>query len=130
MSQIVQNVRHHIDNSPAGGTASLRHSLPVPTHGYMVGGAGPVLVFQSEEALREHWEIVEDYVLGVFHHGHQFVGWWTDPETGKVHLDCSTWHPDMYQADQQATRRGEIAFFDIEGETDVKTGSTGVGEAA
>lgn len=129
MEQIAQLARHHIDNSPAGGTLSLLgHS--VPTYGYLVGGAGPVLVFQSEDALREHWGMVESFVSAVHAHGHQFVGWWTDPETGKVYLDVSTWHPDMYQADEQAMRRGEIAFFDIEGASDVETGSTGIGEAA
>ena len=129
MSKIVQLVRHHIDNAPEGGTLPLS-GQGMPTHGYMVGGAGPVLVFQSEEMLRGHWGMVESFVSAAVAHGHQFIGWWTDPETQKVYLDCSTWHPDMHQADRHSMRRGEIAFYDIEGSTDIKTGSTGVGEAA
>ena len=122
MEQIAQLVRHHIDNAPEGGTLSLLgHS--VPTHGYLVGGAGPALVFRNEADLRDHWEIVEDYVTGVVHHGHQYVGWWTDPETGKVYLDCSTWHAEAASADAHAVKRGEIAFYGIERGADVKTGS-------
>lgn len=125
---IIRLVLHRIDNAPAGGTLSLAGSGH-PTHGYMVGGAGPTLVFQSEDMLREHWGSVESYASAMIAHGHQFLGWWTDPETSRVHLDVATWHPDMFQADQQAMRRGEIAFYDIERGADVKTGSTGVGEA-
>ncbi|QMP84457.1 putative DNA endonuclease VII [Streptomyces phage Dagobah] len=121
-------VRHCIDNAPAGGTVALDGVLSLPTHGYFVGGAGPLLVFQSEDMLRESWGIVESFVSSMTVHGHRYIGWWTDPETEKVYLDCTTWHPDMYQADRHAMRRGEIAFYDVEGRTDIKTGSTGVGE--
>lgn len=130
MTDIIARVRRSIDNQPAGGTLALEEGLGLPRYGYFVGGAGPLLVFQSEDMLREHWESVGSYVAAVIAGGHQYVGWWTDPETGKVYVDCSTWHPDVFQADQQAMRRGEIAFYDVEGACDVKTGSTGVGEAA
>jgi hypothetical protein len=125
---IVERVRHCIDNSPAGGTLAIDGGLGLPTHGYFVGGAGPLLVFQSENMLRQCWGSVESYVSAAVAHGQQYVGWWTDPETGKVYLDCSTWHGDMFTADQQAMRRGEIAFYDVECACDIKTGSTGVGE--
>lgn len=127
MTDIIARVRHSIDNAPAGGTLALAGELGLPTRGYMVGGAGPALVFQSEDMLREHWGSVESYVRAAVAEGQQYVGWWTDPETEKVYLDCSTWHPDMYQADQQAMRRGEIAFYDVEGACDIKTESTGIG---
>jgi len=130
MDQIAQLVRHRIDNAPAGGTVSLRRSLPVPTYGYLVGGAGPVLVFQSEEALREHWGMVESFVSAVYAHGHQYIGWWTDPETEKVYLDVSTWHAELYDADRLSQRRGEIAFFDIENNDSLKTGAYGFGRIA
>ena len=120
--------KHRIDNHPAGGTLTLSGELGTPNHGYFVGGAGPLLAFQSEEMLRENWKAVESYVSAMISSGHQHLGWWTDPETEKVYLDCSTWHPDMFQADQHAMRRGEIAFYDVEGDRDIKTGSTGVGE--
>jgi hypothetical protein len=129
VNKIAEIVAHHIDNSPAGGTLPLS-DYPLPNHGYFVGGAGPVLVFPSERVMRDNWPTVKAYAYGVRLSDHQFIGWWTDPETGKVYLDCSTWHGDMFTADQQAMRRGEIAFYDVEHACDIKTGSTGIGEAA
>lgn len=129
MEQIAQLVRHHIDNAPGGGTLSLLgHS--VPAYGYLVGGAGPVLVFRNEADLREHWGMVESFVSAVHAHGHQFIGWWTDPETEKVYLDCSTWHAELYDADRLSQRRGEIAFYDIENNDSLKTGAYGFGRTA
>lgn len=119
---VVDRVARHIDSSPAGGTLPLG-AYPVPTHGYFVGGAGPTLTFQSEQVMREHWGMVESFVRSVYGLGHQYLGWWTDPATGKVYLDCSTWHAEAASADAHAVKRGEIAFYDIENGADVKTGS-------
>lgn len=122
MSRITDRVAHHMDNSPQGGTLPLG-DYPVPTHGYLVGGAGPALVFPSEQGMREHWDMVRAFVDIAHAAGHQYVGWWTDPKTGKVYIDCSTWHWLAASADAQAVKRGEIAFYDIERGADVTTGS-------
>lgn len=124
MSTIIDIVRHAIDNEPGGGTRALSGG-PLPSWGYFVGGAGPLLVFQSEDRMREHWGMVESFVSAVYVHGYEHIGWWTDPETGKFYLDVSTWHESAITADQRADERGEIAFYGVEEQDSLKTGSTG-----
>lgn len=123
-SNIIDVVRHAIDNEPAGGTRALV-GPEVQTHGYFVGGAGPVLVFQSEGKMREHQGMVESFISSVHALGYGYIGWWTDPETGKFYLDVSTWHESVITADRLASERGEIAFFGVEERDALLTGSTG-----
>jgi len=106
--------------NPAGGTESLVTGQ-MPTAGYLVGGAAPSLVFQDAAQVRHYPDLVDAYLANIAYGGATLVGWWTDPETGKIHLDVVTWHASEITAGEQATLRGEIAYRDVAGQCDVRT---------
>lgn len=68
-----------------GGTMSVNDS-PLPTVGFYVGGSRP---------------------------GAQFIGWWKDQETSKIHLDWVDCYADETLAREVGAIRGEIAIYDI-----------------
>lgn len=119
------NIVSRIMNEPAGGTVSLHPSIGVPSYGYLVGGAAPALTLRSSADVPVYRRMIEAYVRAVDEQGYVFVGWWTDPETGRVHLDVATWHSDVCTADRYSHRRGEIAFYDLGGKRSLKTGDSG-----
>ncbi len=121
---MVQGIIAKILTDLDGGTMSLRESMSVPSYGYMVGGAGPVLVLRDSLGVDESRFLVESYLSHVRIQGHGFVGWWTDRETGKFYLDCSTWHESVTDADRASTERKEIAFYDLGNDREMRTGST------
>lgn len=97
------------------GTLDILAGLPLPEHGYFVGGVGTPLVFESVEAanLGLIHQFIENTEAG-------FVGWWTDQETGKLYVDGSSWHSFGPAAMHAAAIRGEIAFWDIAGQQEVR----------
>jgi len=109
------NIAQQILDNPEGGTAHTEGD-PLPTGGFFVGGAGTVLIFRNQdemdESLIKAW--LADPATG-------YVGWWTDQDTGKVYLDWSSWYRSHSQACFWAARRGEIAFWDIARDQEVRT---------
>lgn len=91
----------------------------LPAHGYFVGGQGEPLVFESAEeanlpgSLNRIARFVEDTEA-------RFIGWWTDKETGKVWVDGTTWHIHRTTAFHAALQRGEIAFWDIKRDRELR----------
>jgi len=94
----------------------------LPVTGYFVGGVTAPLVFDSfreantPSALGDIVEFLKSTETA-------FVGWWTDSETGKVYVDDTTWHSSLESATGAAQERGEIAFWDILCETEIRTPS-------
>lgn len=92
----------------------------LPAHGYFVGGNGSPLVFESREAantpgaLRSMVEFVKNTPA-------RFVGWWADSGTGKVYIDGSDWFASLDEARRIALERGEIAFWDMAGNREIRT---------
>lgn len=87
------------------GTISLT-GAELPTRGYYVGGVVPSLVdplnvFQ-----------VADFIESA---DAEYVGIWTDTDTGTVYVDLSDWTPSESNALAMGRERGEIAIWDIEG---------------
>lgn len=101
--------------SPEGGTLHL-HGHPLPSGGFMVGGAGTALVFRSPDEIDR--ELLNRFLAsGQSPH----VGWWTDAATGKVWVDWSSHFDQSWFADGIARDRGEIAFWDIANAREVRT---------
>lgn len=100
--------------TPEGGTYDT-FAETAPTTGYWVGGAGSVLTFPSVDRMSP--SMIEAFV----HHGTvRYVGWWTDAETGKVWLDAVEWIPTLSGAASIARNRGEIAFWDIANDREIR----------
>lgn len=97
-----------ITESPSGGTVSLVDS-PLPVTGFFVGGIVPSLVLDHPDRTK-----IEDFVEYLRDEvGAEYVGWWTDEDTGKIYVDGTTWHWSEFLAGRTGRERHEIAIFDI-----------------
>jgi hypothetical protein len=101
-----------------GGTVAT-NGFDLPETGFFVGGLVPPLVFESAEdanrpeALGAIQRFIADNVP-------TYVGWWTDSETGKVYVDATSWHWSKALATHAATSRGELAFYDMLEQRDIR----------
>lgn len=104
---IVEAVSATLPDTPQGGTVRLS-PLPLPTCGYFVGGGGRELVYDSFVTL--DGPEVAAYVAAC---PTDYVGWWMDSETGKIHIDWVDWTGSRSGAHWLGRQRGEIAIYDI-----------------
>lgn len=108
------------------GTLSVDGGEPAAA-GYYVGGAAAPLVFESlTDANRP--SALGDIIEFLKSAETPFVGWWTDSETGKVYVDATTWHGSLGLATQAALERGEIAFWDIAHEVEIRLSESQISE--
>lgn len=110
-----QIVQHVIDNRE-GGTVSA-YGAGAPSFGYWVGGAGPCLVIPGP-GLLDSAGLIRDFLNRC---SAAYFGWWTDSDDGKFYLDCVTWVADVDKASRLASERGEIAFWDIASDAEIRT---------
>lgn len=104
---IVTTVGHTIPDAPQGGTVRLSDE-PLPSSGYWVGGGGQELIYDSLVTLRG--SEVRAFVAAC---PTDYVGWWVDSETGRIHLDWVDWTGSRTGAHWLGRQRGEIAIWDI-----------------
>ena len=110
---VVGKIVEAIESTEPGGTFSLATEVPdEPADGYFVGGQDLTsLVFRRKDARKA--QVVRQINDFVSRLNTSFVGWWTDPETGKVWLDGVEWYLSHDVAASVARRHGELAFWDI-----------------
>ena len=115
------NIAASIMANLEGGTASLDGS-PLPTDGYFVGGIVSALVFPSPIRFTPDaiWnlQVFTNYLRTTV--GARFVGWWTDEETGQLWIDGTTWTSNYNHAEQLCEERGEIAFYDVARQQEIR----------
>ena len=104
------NIFDQIKAGPEGGTVH-RTGHALPDHGFFVGGHGESIVFSAGvdftpdlKSRIETWARVSQS---------PFFGWWTDEETGKLHLDGTDWFTTEEEARRAAEERHELAFWDV-----------------
>lgn len=101
--------------SPEGGTVRVSGTgNPLPDTGYFVGNGAQGLVCPTEMVSRA-------IILGAVVHLHttaRFIGWWTDGD--RFYIEPSDWTRNYNHAVQMATERGELAFFDIARQADIR----------
>lgn len=105
-----------------GGTSSLTGG-ELPVTGYFVGGVVSPLIIEPEDSLPEaRWNVDAFivYLRGLRQVSCEFVGWWTDEETGKLWIDGTTWHETEFQAGRAGRGRREIAIYDIERQRELR----------
>jgi hypothetical protein len=108
--------------SVQGGTARLDGG-DIPTTGYFVGGLVSPLILTvgdthySDEDVEALNQFV-DYLVNTIHA--QYLGWWTDEETGNLWVDASTWHAGLDDAENIGRGRREIAIYDVERQREVR----------
>lgn len=111
------DIFNHIADGEDGTLDTSGADLPVG--GYFVGGVGNPLVFNGFEeanasgALRRLASFLEAQSA-------PYVGWWTDSDTGKVYVDGTDWYEGEFEAGKAARTRGEIAFWDIARERELR----------
>lgn len=102
--------------SPEGGTVRLSGTgNPLPDTGYFVGNGAQGLVCPTGMVSRP---VVLGALIYLSIQLPRFVGWWTDGD--RFYLEPSTWTPNYNHALQMATERGELAFFDIARQADIR----------
>lgn len=111
-----------LDN-PEGGTVKLSGlDASLPGHGYFVGGVVSALIIDNpSEPTTEDIEAVDTFVsyLQGSDVRAEYLGWWTDEETGKLYVDGSTHFYSEHYARREGRNRGEIAIFDIVRKTSI-----------
>jgi hypothetical protein len=99
--------------NPSGGTIRLTGG-ELPTSGYYVGNGRRGLVCPAGMVSRS-------IVLGAVIHLHidaRFIGWWTDGD--RFYVEPSDWTANYNHAVQMAAERGELAFFDVARQADIR----------
>lgn len=114
------NITQQIIENPKGGTVSLEgHELPVT--GYFVGGIVSSLII-DEDALaadaQDNIGTFVDYLTDTV--AADYVGWWTDEDTGALYVDGTTWHETEFEAGKVGRERHEIAIYDIARERELR----------
>jgi hypothetical protein len=115
------NLTEHIIASPSGGTLSLEGN-PLPVTGYFVGGLVSPLIVEdatSVTGLRADLNAFIEYLNGPTVAA-DYVGWWTDEETGRLWVDATTWHETEFEAGRVGRQRREIAVYDIERQRELR----------
>lgn len=104
--------------NPSGGTVRLSATgNPTPDTGYFVGNGLQGLTCPAGMVSRA-------VVLGalVWLHtlpeGPRFIGWWTDGD--RFYIEPSDWTSNYNHAVQLASERGELAFFDVARQADIR----------
>lgn len=110
---IVKAVAYDSTTVQGGTVSTLAQELPI--HGYFVGGVVQELV----------WERFVDLtgpglVKFVESAPSEFVGWWVDEETGKIHIDAVEWYEHEERALYTARGRGEIAVWDVANSREIR----------
>jgi hypothetical protein len=107
-------IAEQIIANPEGGTVSLTGN-PVPESGYFVGGmVSPLILPTPIEFTPDAAFEIETFVNYLLDRvGADYLGWWTDEETGKLWVDATSWHADYDEAERLCRERGEIAFWSI-----------------
>jgi hypothetical protein len=109
-------------SSTEGGTASLK-GTDLPTTGYFVGGLVSPLILtvgdthygdEDVEALQTFTDYLTDTIKA------EYLGWWTDEETGFLWVDGTTWHETEHEAGQIGRGRREIAIYDVERQRELR----------
>lgn len=114
------DIIEQIISDPSGGTASLR-GLELPSTGYFVGGLVSPLIVEdgsSVTSLRADLETFVSYLTDST--DAEYVGWWTDEETGRLWVDATSHHYSEYYAARYGRERREIAIFDIARERELR----------
>lgn len=101
--------------SPEGGTVRVSAETDwLPESGYFVGNGTRGLVCPAGMVSRS-------VVLGAVVHLHtdaRFIGWWTDGD--RFYIEPSDWTANYNHAVQMASERGELAFFDVARQADIR----------
>jgi len=97
-----------------GATISLFGS-PAPIDGFYVGGAVESLVFPDLHAVR--FGPVRELLEGATS---DYVGFWTDDDTGQVYFDLVDWYQDEEEALKVARDRNELAIWSVAGDLEIR----------
>lgn len=100
-----------------------------PTDGFMVSVPGRTrFVDTSDMSGPKGEKIIREYGrtnADVLQSGNAHIGSWTDPETGKTHLDVSENIKDRTQAYRVGKQRHQIAIWDVARKRAINTHGSG-----
>jgi hypothetical protein len=111
---LINEIGRALLKGETGGTLPIS-TLPVPTTGYLVGGARPAVVADSFETLSGQAVIELADTSPTL-----YVGWWIDSDDGRIYVDAVNWYSIEGAARAIGKIRGEIAIWDIANESEIR----------
>jgi hypothetical protein len=106
---ITDKIMTGLANGETGGTFNV-NGRALPTDGYFVGGVVPSLINPTRDKIAEFVEFAPA----------DYVGYWEDSTDYALYVDAVTWVRTEREAERLATLRGEIAYWDIRAEDEVR----------
>jgi hypothetical protein len=106
------------------GDTTIFLSEEEPDMGYLVGRRTYNLrIGRTIADSLSAWPIVKAWMETIQHvvNEDNTLGSWTDADTGDLHLDVSDIFDTLHEARAVAARRGELAIWDIENATEIRT---------
>lgn len=95
-----------------GVSADLIGQAP-PSGGFMIGGeVAEVVIDASDFTPATVLDFVSLHLPRLLKPG-RYVGTWLNTDTGRVHVDISTWLAERQDAEALGRARGQIAIFDL-----------------
>lgn len=101
-----ERIARDMMNKVRGGVEGHTYRLDgrsAPEHGYYVGGSVPSLINPTEEQIADFIDATTT----------DYVGFWEDSETLALYVDAVDHTPSRAYAKRLTALRGEIAFYDV-----------------
>lgn len=113
----IQSMVTKILSAPDGGTLRTDSNNPLPLSGYFVGNGRKGFICHTDAV--DHAFIFNALVwMEGLPEAPRFVGWWTDED--QFYIEPSDWAASYSEAMALARQRGELAFFDISSQSDIR----------
>lgn len=112
----------------AKGGFSVRPDGTVPTKGYMVAVAGRTQEVSGDAMKANTKAILEGYAqknADLLRAPNAHIGGWTDPATGRTHLDVAHNIPRHRDAMREGKARNQIGIHDVKRNKFINTGGKG-----
>lgn len=117
MSEIFTRVK-----SPDGGGTITKDGRQSPISGFCYSPYPEISqCYNSAEDFAPDQKTLQNNLIkfynknkSYFKDGNSFIGFWNDPETGKVYLDVSKVTDDASNARSECKQHDQIAFFDLQ----------------
>ena len=102
-------------DDPNGNTVALNGGQ-LPTSGYFVGGIVSALIYQGDDEgdIQEFAAYLHESTDA------EYIGWWTDQETGQLWIDGSEWYQHLGIAKAVGKGRNEIAIYDVANQSEIR----------
>jgi hypothetical protein len=117
-----------VETADNGGSTVSPTGQPLPTTGYMVGGATDSLIMHAHMLTNPNHHAGAAGMIGKWAASNiesvldteVFLGGWIDTETDMAYVDLTIWYSDREQAIRDAKLFDEIAIWDVANKEEIR----------